>query len=128
MRSLLCFLLLLASTLCPAAEQFSPADVTILGDIDYGQTSPVLDCPGGEKYCALVFNAAGGDKVELTVTGGAGKALVAVADGTLKELARGNSKLVASLPATSEPVTYYVIFRGEAGKPGKFNVGLRKLP
>jgi hypothetical protein len=126
MRSLLC--VLLASALCPAAEQFSPSDVTILGDIDYGQTSPALDCPGGEKYCALVFNAAGGDKVELTVSGGAGKPLVALADGTLKELARGASKLVASLPTTSEPVTYYLIFRGEAGRPGKFTIALRKLP
>jgi hypothetical protein len=124
MRPLLC-LLIAASAL--SAEQFSPADVSILGDIDYGQTSPKLDCPGGGKYCALVFNAAGGDKVQIVVTGD-GKPLIAIADGTLKEIARGSAKLEATLPATQEPVTYYAIFRGESGKPRRYTVQLRKLP
>ena len=116
---------LLACSLCFAADQFSPADVTILGDIDYGQTSPTLDCPGQPKYCALVFNANGGDKVQVTVSGG--KALVALADGTLTELTRGTGKVVFSLPASQDPVTYYIVLRDEEGKPGKFTVDLRKL-
>ena len=120
--------LLLAVLLCAVAfgaTQFSPADVTILGDIDYGQTSPTLDCPGEPKYCALVFNANGGDKVQVTVS--AGKAVVALADGTLTELARGSGTLVFSLPASQEPVTYYIVMRDEGGKPGKFTVELKKL-
>src|SRR5688572_24171496 len=95
--------LLFLCAVCFAAEQFSPADVMILGDIDYGQTSPALDCPAQPKYCALVFNASGGDKVQVTVSGGAGKPLIAIADGTLKELSRGSGKLVFALPASQEP-------------------------
>ena len=120
-------LLLLFCTLCLSAEQFSPADVMILGDIDYGQTSPALDCPAQPKYCALVFNAGGGDKVQVTVNGGGGKALIAIADGTLKELSRGSGKLVFTLPASPDPVTYYAIFREEGGKAAKLTVELKKL-
>ena len=84
--------------------------------------------PGEPKYCALVFNASGGDKVQVTVTGGTGKAYIALADGTLKELSSGSDKLVFALPASQEPVTYYAIFRDQGGKAGKFTVDLRKLP
>ena len=120
-------LLLLISGVCFAAGQFSPADIVILGDIDYGQTSPELDCPAAPKYCALVFNAHGGDKVQATVSGGSGKSLIAFADGALNELSRGSGKLVFTLPASQEPVTFYAIFRDEAEKAGKLKLELMKL-
>ena len=120
-------LLVLICGVCLAAEQFSPADVVILGDIDYGQTSPELDCPAAPKYCALVFNANGGDKVQATVSGGSGKALIAFADGALNELSRGSGKLTFTLPASQDPVTYYAIFRDETEKAGKLKLDLRKL-
>src|SRR5688572_29992458 len=65
------------------AESFPPAEVAILGDIDYGGKSAALACPvvAKQKYCALVFNGASGDRVEVAVTGGDGKPFVAIADG-----------------------------------------------
>lgn len=126
MRILLLSLVILTG-FCFAANQFSPSDVTILGDIDYGQTSPALNCPGEPKFCALVFNANGGDKVELSISGGSGKSLIALADGALNELTRASGNLVFTLPASQEPVTYYAIFRDEAGKASDLKLQLRKL-
>ena len=61
-----------------AAESFPPADVAILGDIDYGKKSADLECSGKPRYCALVFNGKSGDVVEVTVSGGERKPFVAL--------------------------------------------------
>jgi len=110
-----------------AAERFSPADVKILGDIDYGQTSATLECGETPKYCALVFNAMSGDRVEAQVKGD-GKVLVSIADGGLMELARSTGTATVTLPSAGpDPMTFYVVFRDSEGKAGKFTVVLKKL-
>ena len=108
-------------------ENFPPAEVAILGDIDYTQKSEALQCPvEKQKFCALVFNGASGDRVEVAVTG-AGKAFVAIADGSLTELARGTGRVALKLPAVADGLaTYYIVFRPEQGNPSRFNVELRK--
>jgi hypothetical protein len=112
---------------CWSAERFAPNEVRILGDIDYGQTSPALDCPGQPGYCALVFNAGGGDRVQASIKGGGENAFVAFADGTLAELARGSGELSVTLPRSEDPLTYYVLFRSSDGKPATLAVELKKL-
>ena len=110
-----------------AAESFSPADVAILGDIDYGSKSTELECSGKSRYCALVFNGKSGDVVEVTVSGGERKPFVALADGSLKELARGSGVAGFTLPEVADGLaTYYIVFRDTESKPARFTVQLRK--
>lgn len=123
------FLTLLAAAICLHAENFPPAEVAILGDIDYGGKSTELECTGKTRYCALVFNGQSGDAVAITVSGGAGKAFVAIADGGLKELAHGTGSAAATLPKVADDLaTYYIVFRDPEGKPGRFTVELKKKP
>ena len=52
------YAVLLAMCTFLVAESFPPAEVAILGDIDYGRQSQGLDCPvGKQKFCALVLMA-----------------------------------------------------------------------
>jgi hypothetical protein len=122
-------LVLLAAGFLLLAKTFPFAEVAILGDIDYGKKSEGLACPmQTQKYCALLFNGTSGDEVEVTVTGGEGKAFVAIADGALNELATGAGKATMKLPAVAEDVaTYYIVFHGDQQKAGKFTVELRKV-
>lgn len=111
-----------------AAESFAPADVAILGDLDYGATSEPLDCPGTQKYCAVVFNGMSGDNVEVAANGGEGKPFVAIADGRLAELAHGAGSVTTKLPQVKDDLaTYYIVFRDSQGKPGKFKLTLKKV-
>ncbi|HYO83838.1 MAG TPA: hypothetical protein VES20_20715 [Bryobacteraceae bacterium] len=110
-----------------AAESFPPAEVAILGDIDYAQKSAEMECSGKPQYCALVFNGKSGDVVEVTVSGGERKPFVAFADGSLKELARGSGVASFTLPEVAEGLaTYYIIFRDPENKPGRFTIELKK--
>ena len=119
--------LLAIAALGIAAESFAPADVAILGDIDYGRKSGDLECSGKPRYCALVFNGNSGDEVEVTVSGGERKAFVAFADGSLKELARGSGAASFTLPEVTDGLaTYYIIFGDPDSKPGRFTVDLKK--
>ena len=125
MRALI---ILVACSLSLFGESFPPAEVKILGDIEYGQTSAPLDCAGQPRYCALVFNGHSGDRVEVDVKGGDGKAFVAFADGSLTELARGAAHLRVTLPGTGEdPITYYIVFSDSKHKPAQFTVSLKKV-
>jgi hypothetical protein len=121
-------LLFLTCGLSWSAEQFSPDAVNILGDIEYGQSSSPVDCPDKPKYCALLFNGHSGDKVDVTVKSAKGKAFVALADGSLKELTRGDGHLVFTLHDPSpDLITYYIVFSDPDGKPAQFTVNLKKV-
>ncbi len=125
------FAFLFAATLL-AAESFSPADVEVLGDLDYGQTSKPLTCSGKQqKHCALLFNGLSGDRVEVTAQSGGSAPFVAIADGRLQELAHGTGKVTATLPEVNDKLaTYYIVFRDSManpdGKPGTFTIALGK--
>ena len=56
-----------------------------------------------------------------------GKAFVALADGGLKELARGDGTVRAKLPEVADGLaTYYIVFRDANDNAGRFVVELRK--
>jgi hypothetical protein len=122
-------LVLLAAGVLLFAKTFPFAEVAILGDIDYGKKSDALACPvQSQKFCALLFNGASGDEVEVTVTGGEGKAFVAIADGALNELASGSGSATMKLPAVADGLaTYYIVFQGAGEKAGRFTVDLKKV-
>lgn len=118
----------LLSFLLPlAAETYAPADVKIVGDIDYGKTSEAIDCTGA-PYCAVLFNGTSGDEVDVTVASGTRKTYVALADGTLNQLAAGTGRLTFKLPNVGPDLgTYYIVFRDEQKQPGKFTITLKRL-
>ena len=110
------------------AQSIAPADVEIAGDIEYGQTSPPIEYTPKPAYRALVFTGMGGDRIEVTVRSDSGKAMVAIADGTLKQLVSGSEKLKFELPDKGpDAEAYYIPFRDRDGKTGKFTVTLKKV-
>lgn len=121
------FTVLLISGALLAAESFNPADVAILGDVDYGKTTDPLECGQAQKFCAVLFNGESGDRVEATITGVEGTPFVAIANGALAEIARGTGRVTATLPeVTGGLATYYIVFRNEHGKAVRFAVQLAK--
>lgn len=109
------------------AASFPADQVQIVGDIDYDQTSPATDCAAGKGYCALVFNAKGGDRLEVIVKNGTRKSFIALTDGSLTELARGSNSLKFEIPKANEELqTYYIVFRDEEQQAGKFTIQLKK--
>ena len=117
-----------AALLCLYGENFSPNDVKIVGDLNYGETSAPVLCSSTPSYCAYVFNGRGDDRVEVTVQADQGTALVAIADGSLSQLASGTTRLVFTLPNRGpDAEAYYIVFRDNAKKAGRFAVALKKL-
>ena len=118
----------LAAVLYLFAENFNPNDVKIVGDLSYGETSVPVQCSGGASYCAFVFNGKGDDRVEIVVNTDTGTALVAIADGSLSQLASGTSRLSFTLPNRGpDEEAYYIVFRDKDHKPGRFAVALKRL-
>jgi len=118
----------LATFFCLYGESFKPDDVKVVGDLNYGETSALVQCAPSHAYCAFVFNGHGDDRVEVTVKADQGTALVAIADGSLSQLASGTTRLVFTLPNRGpDAEAYYIVFRDNAKKAGRFAVGLKKL-
>ena len=61
----------------------------IIGTLDSGQTSKLVEYSNTPKYRAFVFEGNGQDQVEVTVTGANRKAVIALADSTLTPIASG---------------------------------------
>lgn len=124
----LAFTTLLAAGCFLRAENLKPADVKVFGALDYGETSVEVEYTGTPRYGAFIFNGASKDRVEITVKSDDGQAFVAVADGTLKDLASGTAKLAFTLPNHgADPEAYYILFRAVDGKPARFVVMLKKV-
>jgi hypothetical protein len=118
----------LATFFCLYGESFQPDDVKVVGSLNYGETSALVQCASSPSYCAFVFNGHGDDRVDVTVKADQGTAQVAIADGSLSQLASGTTHLVFTLPNRGpDPEAYYIVFRDNAKKAGRFAVGLKKL-
>jgi hypothetical protein len=127
-RNVLLCTILFGAGLCFSAETFQPADVKIVGDLDYGQTSDPVEYTDSPRYRAFVFTANSQDRIEVTVKGDDRKAFVAIADGGMKELASGTTHLTVTLPKTGpDPEAYYIIFRDTDNKEAHFTVELKKV-
>ena len=113
---------------CALSESFPPAEVRIVGDLEYGHSSAPIECATSPRYHALVFNAHGGDRVDVTVTAEGRQAEVAIADPSLNEIASGANHVTAVLPDRGPDVeAYYIVFRDSENKPARFTVRLKKL-
>jgi len=116
------------AALCLYGQSFSPDDVKIVGDLNYGETGAPVSCSTSPAYCAFVFNGRGDDQVQVTVKADGGIAQVAIADGSLAQLASGTNTISFTLPNRGpDAEAYYILFRDKDRKPGRFTVGLKKL-
>ena len=119
---------LIAFCILLVGETFQPDDVKILGDLEYGQSSGVVDYSPTPRFSAFLFSGLGGDQVDITVKGDARKALVVLADGALKQLASGTTHLSFQLPDKGpDAEAYYILFRDAEGKAARFTVDLKNL-
>lgn len=121
-------LILLTAGAWASAENLKPADVKVFGALDYGDTSETVEYTGTPAFGAFLFNGSGKDRIEITVRSADRQAFVAIADGSLKQLASGTAKLTFTLPDHgSDPEAYYILFREAEGKPARFTVTVKKL-
>jgi hypothetical protein len=112
-----------------AAESFPPADVKIMGDLRYGQTSDAVECSSASPYYAFVFNGKANERVEVIVKSEDRQAFVALADPSLNQLTSGTGHVTITLPDHGpDAEAYYIVFRDSESKDGRFTVELKKLP
>jgi mono/diheme cytochrome c family protein len=100
-----------------------PDRVTVVGSLDYGETSDPVAVPTASQYRAFGFTGTAGDSVSVTVTATRGTAQVYILDSEYGILAYGRSTATKvpttvglALPSTGS-VRYYVAFR-ESNIPG----------
>ena len=107
---------------------YAAADVKVLGDLDYGQSSGPVVYSARPAYRAFVFSAFGGEAVEVSVRGTDRKAMVALADSSLTRLAIGDTSLQLVLPNRGPYIEcWYIVFRDFEKKPAQFTVQVKKL-
>jgi hypothetical protein len=112
-----------------AAESFPPADVKIIGDLRYGQTSEAVECSSASPYYAFVFNGKANERVDVVVKSEDRQAFVAVADPSLNQLTSGTGHVVVTLPNRGpDAEAFYIVFRDSESKDARFTVELKKLP
>ena len=110
------------------AESFSPADVKVVGDLRYGQTSSAVECSSASPYYAFVFNGKANERVDVVVKSEDRQAFVAVADPSLNQLTSGTGHVTLTLPNRGpDAEAFYIVFRDSESKDGRFTVELKKL-
>lgn len=113
----------------PQTQGYSPNEIKVVGTLDSGQTSPLVEYSRPGQYRAFVFEGNGHDQVEITVTGADGRAFVALADATLTPIASGIGHLSATLPYHGPDVeAFYILLKPTSNRPARFNVHLKKIP
>ncbi len=111
---------------CCFAETFPPAEIKVLGSIDYGQTSAPVRYSGSPKYRAFGFNAKPGDQLEIWVHARRGTPKAFLTDSSFQSIAGGKPHFSTLIPRESQPATYYVVFYGSNYKPGDFTIELQR--
>jgi len=110
-------------------DSFPPADVKVVGDLRYGQTSSEVECSNASPYYAFVFNGKGGERVDVVVKSEDRQAFVAIGDPSLNQLASGTGHVTFTLPNRGPDAEgFYIVFRDSESKDARFTVELKKLP
>ena len=104
-------------------------DVRILGDLEYGRSSGWVNYSPTPHYSAFVFNAYGGERVDVSVRGADRRAFVALTDSSLSQIGSGTSHLNVQLPYRGPDIeVWYIVFRSFDSRPARFTVQLNKIP
>lgn len=111
------------SAASPERISYSPDDVKIVGVLNYGQKSGALESSDSPQYRAFLFAGQANDEVQVTVTGAAPDAFIALADQSLKVVATGSGHLSVSLPDHGpDAEMYYVVFKNPMNRPVRVQV------
>ena len=108
------------------AEQFRRSEVKLVGPIQYGEPTAQVQYTGHPRFFAFDFNGRPGEQLEITIHGGPGKLMGYVTDARFRSLAGGNAHFKATIPADSQPSTYYVLVGESNGRPAKFTVDVER--
>lgn len=112
----------------PAEQSYSPNEIKVLGVLDSGQTSTLVEYSKPGPYRAFVFEGNGHDRVDITVTGAEGRAYIALADSTLAPIASGIGHLDVALPYHGpDTEAFYVLVKPTTAGPARFSVHLTKI-
>ncbi len=121
--------LLFSSSLFGQPTYFRDVKVSVVQELQYGQTSDKLEYTGKPPYLAVHFQGRPGDKVDIKVDSINGQAASALTDSEYKPIVTNfGSHVTATLPpsALPSPYEYYVIFQDEHQNPATFNVTVAK--
>ena len=103
-----------------AAQSFPPADVKIMGDLRYGQTSDAVECSSASPYYAFVFNGKGNERVDVVVKSEDRQAFVAIADPSLNKITSGTGHVTTTLPNRGpDAEAFYIVFRDTESKDAR---------
>ena len=107
---------------------YSPRQVKIIGNLDFGQASTPVEYSNNPPYRAFVFSAFGGETVQIKVDGDSDKPFVALADSCLMELVKGTNDLTLSLPKRGPYIeVWYIGFRDSDSRPAHFTARVNKV-
>jgi hypothetical protein len=106
-------------------QSYLPAQVRVLGDVEYGQSKTAARYAAGARYRAFVFSGYGGDKVEITLKGAGAKMPVVLADSTLNQIASGTSQLSVDLPNRGPDIEVWYVLTDNT--PTQFTVQVKKI-
>lgn len=107
---------------------YSSSEMKVLGVLNSGQTSALVEYSRPGPYRAFVFEGNGHDRVIITVTGARGRAFIALADATLTPIASGIGRLDVALPYHGpDTEAFYVLVKPTTPAPARFAVHLIKI-
>jgi hypothetical protein len=120
---------LLAAALVGQPTYFRDEEVKVVAELQYGQTSPMIEYTDKPRYRGVHFEGHAGDHVDIRVESINGQALSALTDTRYKPLVSNfGSHIATVLPPGAEPYPnrYFVIFQEERRHPATFTVTVQK--
>ena len=109
--------------------KYRPADVKVLGVIDYGQSRNALDGTArvaSPRYRAFVFSGYGRDRVQITLKGETPASFI-LTDSTLNPIGSGSTQATVSLPYRGPDIEVYYIVFPASGRPAHVSVQVKKV-
>lgn len=117
------------ATLSTQQAAYSPDTIKVLGTINNGETSRLVQYARGPEYGAFVFEGNGRDHVEITLSGPSRNAVIALADATLTPIATGTGRLSATLPYHGpDTESFYILVKPQSSQAARFAVHLKQIP
>src|ERR1700682_2561658 len=104
---------------------FRDEAVSVVGDLQYGQTSTKIEHTNKPPYVALYFDGHTGDVVDVKITSINGQAMAALTDSHYKPIVSNfGSHVTAVLTPGPEPYPnrYFIVIQEERRHPATFTV------
>jgi hypothetical protein len=107
--------------------KYQPADVKVLGVVDYGRAHYAVDSSAKARYRAFVFSGYGRDRVEITFKGQTPGASFILTDSTLNPIGHGSTQATLSLPYRGPDIEVYYIVFPASSRTAHVSVQIKKV-